>query len=89
MRTCATRSVIASRVVALRAAIIGGLGLSDAEAGMSPKNFSAFALAVARSMSPASTSTALFGPYQLRNQVFTSSSDAAFKSFIEPMTVWP
>ena len=55
---------------------------------MSPKYCATLALAVARSMSPASTSTALFGPYQLRNQFFTSSSEAAFRSFIEPITVW-
>ena len=39
-------------------------------------------------MSPASTSTALFGPYQVRNQLFTSSSEAALRSAIEPMVLW-
>jgi len=78
-----------SRVVLVRAAIMGGLGASEAEAGISPKYFATLALAVATSMSPASTRTALFGPYQLRNQLFTSSSEAALRSFIEPMTVWP
>ena len=57
-------------------------------AGMSPKYFATFSLAVATSMSPASTSTALFGPYQVLNQVFTSSSEAALRSFIEPMVLW-
>ncbi|MNM51951.1 hypothetical protein D3C81_630200 [compost metagenome] len=57
-------------------------------AGMSPKYFATLACAVATSMSPASTSTVLLGPYQLRNQFFTSSSDAALRSFIEPMVVW-
>ncbi|MNI58933.1 hypothetical protein D3C73_1140680 [compost metagenome] len=57
-------------------------------AGMLPKYLAAFSLAVARSMSPASTSTALFGPYQVRNQVLTSSSEAALRSFIEPITLW-
>jgi hypothetical protein len=55
---------------------------------MSPKYFVTFSFAVARSMSPASTSTALLGPYQVRNQVLTSSSDAALRSFIEPMVLW-
>ena len=55
---------------------------------MSPKYFATFSFAVFRSMSPASTSTALFGPYQVRNQVFTSSSLAASRSFIEPIVVW-
>ena len=57
-------------------------------AGMSPKYFATFSFAVARSMSPASTSTALLGPYQVLNQVFTSSSEAALRSFIEPMVLW-
>ena len=35
---------------------------------------------------PASTSTALFGPYQPRNQSLTSSRVAALRSFIEPIT---
>ena len=55
---------------------------------MWPKYFATFSFAVARSMSPASTSTALFGPYQARNQACTSSSAAASRSFIEPITVW-
>ena len=58
------------------------------EAGMSPKYFATFCRAVATSMSPASTSTALLGPYQARNHCFTSASDAALRSFIEPMVVW-
>ena len=57
-------------------------------AGMWPKYFATFAFAVSTSMSPASTSTALFGPYQARNQFLTSSSDAAFRSAIEPITLW-
>jgi hypothetical protein len=39
-------------------------------------------------MSPASTSTALLGPYQARNHCFTSSSEAALRSAIEPITLW-
>jgi hypothetical protein len=87
-RVCATWSVMVSRVVVLRLAIIAGLRGTVAVAGMSPKYFVTFSLAVARSISPASTSTALLGPYQLRNQFFTSSSLAALRSFIEPITVW-
>src|SRR5215471_5793561 len=52
---------------------------------MSPKYLATLSLAVARSMSPASASTALLGPYQLRNQFLTSSSLAASRSFIEPI----
>ena len=55
---------------------------------MSPKLSPPFSLAVATSMSPASTGTALFGPYQVLNQVFTSSSLAALRSFNEPIVVW-
>jgi hypothetical protein len=86
-RVWATRSVITSRVELVRAAIIGGLAANEAEAGMLPKYCVTLRLAVARSMSPARTSTALFGPYQLRNQPFTSSSEAASRSFIEPITL--
>src|SRR3546814_4759482 len=57
-------------------------------AGMSPKYFATFFFAVSTSMSPASTSTALLGPYQVRNHCFTSSSLAALRSFIEPIVVW-
>ena len=58
------------------------------EAGMSPKYSVTFSFAVATSMSPASTSTALLGPYQVRNQFFTSSSEAALRSAMEPITLW-
>jgi hypothetical protein len=37
--------------------------------------------------SPATTRVALDGPYQVLNQVFTSSREAAFRSSIEPMVV--
>jgi len=57
-------------------------------AGISPKYRVTLSLAVARSMSPASTSTVLLGPYQVLNQVLTSSSEAASRSFIEPIVVW-
>ncbi|VTQ58430.1 Uncharacterised protein [Stenotrophomonas maltophilia] len=88
MRACGTLSVIVSRVSALRLATFTAGCAMVGPAGMAPKYLPTFSLAVARSMSPASTSTALFGPYQVRNQVFTSSSDAAFRSFIEPITPW-
>jgi hypothetical protein len=58
-------------------------------AGMWPKYLATFSFAVARSMSPASTRTALFGPYQARNHCRTSSREAALRSFIEPITLCP
>ena len=42
---------------------------ASATAGMSPKYCATFSFAVATSMSPASTSTALFGPYQAAEPV--------------------
>ena len=88
MRDCGTLSSSVERVDSLRCATSTFGCAMVGEAGMSPKYFATFALAVARSMSPASTSTALLGPYQVRNQVLTSSSFAALRSFIEPMVVW-
>ena len=65
------------------------LRLRHARAGRDvAEELAAFSLAVARSMSPASTSTALFGPYQVRNQVFTSSSEAAVEVVHRPMVLW-
>ena len=84
-RACGTRSVNSSRVEVVRGA---GSTLGWAmvgPAGMSPKYWVTLALAVSTSMSPASTSTALFGPYQVLNQRCTSSSEAALRSLIEPM----
>ena len=88
MRACGTLSVITSRVLFSRLATstLGWAMLGPA--GMSPKYLATFSFAVATSISPASTSTALFGPYQVRNQVFTSSSEAALRSFMEPITLW-
>ena len=85
MRTCGTRSGTVSRVSWVRLGMLVGMSASVALAGMSPKYSVTFCLAVFRSMSPASTSTALLGPYQLLNQVFTSSSVAASRSAMEPM----
>src|SRR3546814_7312931 len=68
----------ASGAIATSGCVMVGL------AGMSPKYLATFFFAVSTSMSPASTSTALLGPYQVRNHCFTSSSLAALRSFIEP-----
>ena len=56
--------------------------------GMWPKWRSTRALTSSGSTSPATTSTALAAPYQVSNQVRTSSSEAAFRSSIEPMVEW-
>ena len=85
MRACGTRSVIISRVSWLRWAIVD-LRLRQRRAGRDVAEILRdLSFAVATSMSPASTSTALFGPYQLRNQFLTSSSVAASRSAIEPI----
>jgi hypothetical protein len=73
MRVAGTLSCITSRVSVPRLAGSTSGWAIVGVAGMSPKYAATFSLAVFRSMSPASTSTALFGPYQVRNQVFTSS----------------
>ena len=56
--------------------------------GIDPKYFSTSGRAVAASMSPASTSTALLGPYLSRNQLATTSRLAASRSAIEPIVEW-
>ena len=87
MRVCATRSCSTYRVERCRGAGIGGSLARLADAGMWPKYFGTSRLAVARSISPASTRMALFGPYQRWNQALTSASDAASRSFIEPIAL--
>ena len=57
--------------------------------GMWPKWRSTRARTSSGSTSPATTSTALAAPYQVSNHVRTSSSEAAFRSSIEPMVEWP
>ena len=88
MRDCGTLSCITSRVSAGRCATSTAGCAMSGPAWMWPKYLATFSLAVATSMSPASTSTALLGPYQARNQVLTSSSEAALRSAIEPITLW-
>src|SRR3546814_7366604 len=61
MRTCGTLSCISMRLGASKVTTAGVGLVMVGEAGISPKYFATFAFAVARSMSPASTSTALFG----------------------------
>ena len=57
-------------------------------AGIGPKYFSISVRASAGVMSPASATTALFGPYRSMNQCFTSARLAASRSAIEPMASW-
>ena len=56
-------------------------------AGIGPKYFSTSALTLAGWTSPATTSTALLGPYLSRNHCLTSARLAASRSVIEPITV--
>src|SRR5215510_13353262 len=93
MRACGTLSCIVARRVPLILAIHSCWRLITGPEGMSPKYFSTFSFAAAGLTSPAITTTALAAPYQVRNQFFTSSSDAAERSSIEPMVCheygWP
>ena len=54
---------------------------------MWPKYFSTRAFTSSGLTSPATTRVALVGPYQVLNHSLTSSSEAALRSAIEPMTV--
>ena len=56
--------------------------------GMPPKNRSAASRTCAVSTSPTTDRTALFGAYQVRKNDWTSSSDAASRSSMEPMVLW-
>jgi len=53
--------------------------------GIAPKYLFISTLASAGVMSPDSETIALFGPYLSRNHCFTSASDAASRSAIEPI----
>ena len=56
--------------------------------GIEPKFFSMSALACCGSKSPATTSEAFAGSYQVAKNCFTSSTLAASRSSCEPMTGW-
>ncbi len=70
-----------------RASEVSGL-ISGGPEGMWPKYFSTRALTSSASTSPATTSTAFAAPYQMSNHSWTSASEAAFRSSIEPIVEW-
>ena len=57
-------------------------------AGIGPKYRSAHARTCARSQSPTTESTALFGAYYVRKNALTSSTEAASRSSIDPIVGW-
>ena len=76
-----------ARLVSVRVTARGSGSAIVGDAGISPKYCSIHSLVCTTSKSPATTSVALLGPYQVRKNSRMSSMVAFARSSNEPMTV--